>query len=437
MKMSGAPRAGFIRMDSEASKPVSSQPHPEFAASRLASDDELCKCGGELMTVTEPEGILEAVREIEPVVRAHSEAGDRDRRIPRPVLDALAGAGLHRMLTPKSLGGLELDPITCARVIEEVASFDSAAGWSLMVGNSVDWWCSRLPREGPEEIYASSADVIIAGAFHPPMQARVTDGGYHVSGPSPLASNCHDASWMFVTATLTGSDASKPPATILVICRASECDIVETWNNMGMGGKERKDIVLKDVFVPAARTWTLGAPFETSTHYQGPLYRLPPMGEVAIVVPPVPLGIGRAAITEFRAIAARKTPFGAIAPLQHRPAAQAKLARAEATLRAARALFYETLGIAWGRAKAGEVPTPEQKADLLLASAHSVSSAVQAVELVYGAAGTTGIYTRCPLERHFRDIQVLRQHGFTNETRYETVGQVYLGVPPEYGLVLL
>lgn len=45
------------------------------------------------------------------------------------------------------------------------------------------------------------------------------------------------------------------------------------------------------------------------------------------------------------------------------------------------------------------------------------------------------IYTRSRLERPFRDVHTPRRHGFTAESRYETAGQVYLGVAPEFGLV--
>jgi alkylation response protein AidB-like acyl-CoA dehydrogenase len=81
------------------------------------------------------------------------------------------------------------------------------------------------------------------------------------------------------------------------------------------------------------------------------------------------------------------------------------------------------------------VSTLEQKAELALAGAHAVRSAVEVVDLVYGLAGSTGIYTRSPLERHFRDVQTLRHHGFTSESRYQTYGQVALGVEPDFGLV--
>jgi hypothetical protein len=47
-------------------------------------------------------------------------------------------------------------------------------------------------------------------------------------------------------------------------------------------------------------------------------------------------------------------------------------------------------------------------------------------------AGTNGFRTGSPLERYVRDTQVLKHHAFAAETRYETVGQVYLGLLPDF-----
>ena len=69
---------------------------------------------------------------------------------------------------------------------------------------------------------------------------------------------------------------------------------------------------------------------------------------------------------------------------------------------------------------------------MLLALTHAVQSAVQVVELMYRVAGTSGIATTSPLERYFGDVQVLRHHVVGAESRYETVGQVYLGLPPDF-----
>jgi indole-3-acetate monooxygenase len=156
------------------------------------------------------------------------------------------------------------------------------------------------------------------------------------------------------------------------------------------------------------------------------------IGIVASNLPPVALAVARRAIDEVLALAQGKVPVARSTPLRERASAQAKLARAEAALRAGRVLLYDTLSEAWQATVAGDALSLRQKADVLLAMTHAVSSAVKAVELMYSVAGTSGIYTRNPLERYFRDVQVLRHHAFGAETRYETVGQVYLGLPPDF-----
>jgi alkylation response protein AidB-like acyl-CoA dehydrogenase len=79
--------------------------------------------------------------------------------------------------------------------------------------------------------------------------------------------------------------------------------------------------------------------------------------------------------------------------------------------------------------------TLEERANLLLAGIHAADSAWHVVDQMHRLAGTSGIYTRCRLERLLRDVLTLRHHGFVSESKYETVGQVHLGLPPEFVLV--
>ena len=137
------------------------------------------------------------------------------------------------------------------------------------------------------------------------------------------------------------------------------------------------------------------------------------------------------------ALAQGKVPVAASTTLRERASAQAKLAQAEAILRAGRVFLYDTLRETWAATVAGEHLSLRHKADVLLAMTHAVQSAVQTVELTYRMAGTSGVYTQSPLERYFRDIQVLRHHTFGAEARYETVGQVYLGLPPDFPALAL
>ena len=261
------------------------------------------------------------------------------------------------------------------------------------------------------------------------MAASTATEGYRVSGRAPLASNIRDADWLFVTALLDGGEVRG------LFLPAAEATVVDTWESLGMRGSDSCDVVVDDVFVPRTRTFPLMPDFEPGSHYQGPLYRFPGMGQAAFIVCPTALAVAGSAITALRDLAAGKVPFASATRLAERPVAQEKLGRAEATLRAGRALLYDTLAVAWERTRRGEASTLEQKAELALAGAHAVRCAVEAVDLVYGLAGSTAVYVRSPLERHFRDVQTLRHHGFTSEGRYQTYGQVALGLQPEFGLV--
>ena len=69
------------------------------------------------------------------MIQEHNEETERERRLSRPVPDVLHESGLLRMFTPRSLGGLEADPITRALMSEEIPLHDSAAAL-LSLGHS-------------------------------------------------------------------------------------------------------------------------------------------------------------------------------------------------------------------------------------------------------------------------------------------------------------
>lgn len=175
--------------------------------------------------------------------------------------------------------------------------------------------------------------------------------------------------------------------------------------------------------------------FEPGSHYQGPLYRLPVVGAAATGIPVPMLGVARRALDEVTELALRKKPVTSSTMLKERPLAQIQLGKAEAILRSGRLLLLNTVSEAWQRCLDGKAHSMEQRADLLLAMAHAMSSAAQAVELACGIAGTTSFRATSPLERCFRDVQTMKHHVFASEARYGTCGQVYLGVPPDFPVI--
>jgi alkylation response protein AidB-like acyl-CoA dehydrogenase len=391
---------------------------------------------GWLMHFEADKALMDAARGIGPLIRKHADEAERERRLSKPVLEALKETGLLRMATPKSLGGLETDPITRALVVEEVGRHDSAAAWTLE--NPIDWafFCARLPDEGAEEIYAKGGDVLIAAQLGRPLAARSVDGGYNVSGRAPFVSNCLDADWISCTAVVDADKhPDREPETRMVYFPADKCKIIDNWHVMGMRGTGSHDIEVKDLFIPKARTYLVQPEYERGSHYKGPLYQLPTVGYAGTGIPTPMLGVARRALDEVMALALTKNPTTATGLLKERSSAQIQLGQAEAILRSGRLLLLHTVSEAWQRCLAGEPHSANQKADLLLGAAHAMASAVQATDLACRVAGTTSIRASSPLERCFRDIQTLRHHMFVSEARYGTWGQVYLGVAPDFAPV--
>ena len=86
--------------------------------------------------------------------------------------------------------------------------------------------------------------------------------------------------------------------------------------------------------------------------HAGPLYAFPLFGLLALAISAVCLGIARGALDDLVALAGGKVPSGGRRTLAERATVQAEMARAEASLRAGRALLDEAIGEAWERAVA-------------------------------------------------------------------------------------
>ncbi len=384
------------------------------------------------------EELIAAARDVGPIISKHVEATERNRRLASAVVDALRSAGLFRLFTPRAFGGLEIDPVSFARVVEEVATFDSTAGWTLQV-NTGGWWTSRMSPEGVAELYAEGPDLMMAASFAPPHHAEEVPGGYRFTGRGALASSIHDSNWVMMSAIVFDGDKPRMtphgPEIIAVIMRAAEVQIIDTWDSLGMRGTDSNDISADGVFVPKSRAFHLDPGFVPSAPFDGPLYRLPAPAATDSIIAPVALAIAAGAIRELRDIVTTKVPLGSMKTARERSAVQSAVAEAEAMLRSARLFFYDALSRAWERAVQQTPFTLEDKADLMLASAWAVRTAARATDLMHRMGGTNGIYARSRLERPFRAAQTGRHHGFVSDSRLETVGQVYLGVQPEFPFV--
>jgi len=384
--------------------------------------------------------IIDTVNDIARVLSQHIDEEEKQGRLSSEVVSRLKEVGFFKLFLPRSLGGLELDPVTTAKVVEGVATYNTAAGWSLMVANTSVLMGSRLPEKGIDEIFGNNPDAFIAGTVHPPMRAIREKNGYSITVRNALVSNVHEAQWIFSAAIVMEGQQPKiangHPEIIGVFMKASDCEIVDTWHPLGMCATDSNDVEAKNVFVPDYLMFPLSPEFEPNRYYTGPLYRMPAAGtNIASLLAPVTIAVARNTINELKTLADKKTPLGSMVPIRDRGVIQRKLGRAEALVQSSKTYLHEHIKNCWDRILAGEKISLQEKAGLLLANTHANQCCVEAIELMYTAAGTTGIYMKNKLAHYLTDAQVLRQHGFMNESRYETAGQVYFGLHPDLPII--
>jgi len=70
------------------------------------------------------------------VIRSYHEEIERDQRLPKALVEQLHAAGFYRLVIPRELGGLQVDPLTYLRVVELLAEGAGSVGWNL-ANNSI------------------------------------------------------------------------------------------------------------------------------------------------------------------------------------------------------------------------------------------------------------------------------------------------------------
>ena len=376
--------------------------------------------------------IVAAARRLAPQIVAAREEAEQMRQTPATLARALADAGLYQMFLPRSVGGMEVEPLVAFEAIEELSKADGSVGWCAMIASDVAMITGWLPTETLRKMVGSPADFRAAGSLRPQGKAWPVDGGYRVKGQWNFASGIMNANWLYCPTVIM--DGEKPqltpagtPKVRAMWLPIKEARIIDTWQTIGMRGTGSHDFIVDDAFVPEDRSCFIAEPpVEKGALYNQRLFLV----ALWVTTAGNALGIARGAIDTFVDIALRDASTQSTALLRDRPYVQSRVGTAEAILNAARAYVVHAVDAAWQAVRDGE-PDPSRKiADARLAITHAIHEAVRTVDIIFHAAGTNAIYTRNPLERHFRDVHVVVQHNSAFPVHYETAGKVLMGLKP-------
>jgi indole-3-acetate monooxygenase len=385
----------------------------ELAARTVESSDAL---GGEA------EELSALARELAPSI-------ERERRLPEELVGRLRASGLFRAGAPSRVGAPEAPPGVMLRCAEEVARGDGSTGWCVSIAATSSLLGGWLSGEGLDEVFGNPQNVA-AGVWAPRGAARRVDGGYRVSGRWAFCSGVMHSDYLFGGCMVEDRSGGSPTPRVLGML-VSELEVVDSWHTSGLRGTGSHDAVADDVFVPDPRSLWLLDPPTSST----PLYRFPIFSFFALSISAATLGIARGAIDDLKELAVDKLGLGSSRSLAQRPATWAAVAAAEASLRAARAFYYQAIDEAWAAAQSAEPVSVELRVGLRLAATHAVRTAADVARSMYDLGGGSAIYETSPLQRRFRDAHTATAHFQVNPATWELTGRLLLDQPTDATLL--
>lgn len=380
--------------------------------------------------------VLARLKDVLPAIAARAEEIEQARQLPADVAASLIGTGVFKLCVPRSVGGLEAHPLVLMRAIEMASIADGATGWCVMIGATSGTTAAYLAPDVARLIHGP-ADTVTGGIFAPRGKAVRDGDAWRVSGHWPWASGNSHCQWM--KAGCVAWQDGKPrmvrdgvPEVLTVYVPRDRIVFDDNWYSTGLCGTGSGDMRIEDVVVPLSHAVSLT---RDRPQVDGPLYRFPVFGLLAMGCGAVALGIARGAIEDLRTLAGAKVPTLSRRPLAERAGTQSDLARAEAQVRAARAFLVEAIEAAWAPAVRGADIGIEPRMALRLAATHATEAAVRAVDLCYTLAGGTSVYRSSPLQRRFRDVHVVTQHMMVAPPSYELAGRVLAGLPTDASML--
>jgi indole-3-acetate monooxygenase len=372
-------------------------------------------------------------RQLRSLIEGSAPAIEQGRQVTAEVQAALHDAGLFRLYLPRTCGGEEVEPATFVAVVEELAKADASTAWCVAQASGCSLAAAYLQPDVAHEIFGAPDAVLSWGPVGQKAKATIVDGGFRFSGTWPYASGSRHAQWLAGHCPLVDAEGNprlwpdgKPMERTLLFPKSS-ATIHDVWQVVGLKGTGSDSYTVSDVFVQAPYSFTRESADDRREN--GPLYRFTSYQLFGASFAGVALGIARAALDAFIAVAASKVPMLAIKPLRESASVQWQVAQAEARLQASRALVFQTLHQMWDTAARGEAFSMQQRATLRLAAVHAVHQCKEVVETAYHLAGGTAIFENQGFERRMRDMHAVTQQVQSQISNFEVAGQVLLGLP--------
>jgi alkylation response protein AidB-like acyl-CoA dehydrogenase len=375
---------------------------------------------------------LAAARELRELIESESEAIEELSTMTPKVVDALAGAGLFGLSTPKDIGGLEADVDTIIDVCEELAFADGSVGWAFAQNITVGAYAAYLAPEFAQPLADAKA---AAGMFAPLGMAFEEEGGFRVSGTYPFGSGSGHAEfmggsamWMRDGEVVALEDGALPVITYIV--PMDRVEMKGNWDVMGLRGTGSYDFEVPEQFVEKGQTFEI---FNADVVTGGPIYGIGPVPVGTISSCAFSLGAAKRALHEIAEIGkAGRGRMGQL-PMREQQLFQRDFGLHTIAVESVRVLAHDSYNRAVAAVEAGESKEfiEDRVRETKTAATYVTKICKEATTFAWESAGGVGIRNPNKLQRCFRDMCVGARHMVFDERNYNELAKRNLGLEPD------
>lgn len=370
--------------------------------------------------------LVDRIKALLPTIAERAVDGDRDRSVPADLMAQLVDAGVARVLVPARFGGFEFGIDTWYDIIREIAAVDMSTAWLASLAMHHPHYVAQYPLAAQEEVWGESPDVLISASIAPTCKVEVVEGGYRISGRSPFTSGINHAQWVMVSGFVPG--AGPAPDWRFFLIPASEYEVVDTWDVIGMRGTGSNTVVTEDVFVPEHRVLAYMDLIEGVAPGAGvhanPMYALPFKSYSSLTFATPIVGAAKGVYDKFVAWTAERAAANGSA-VRDFTSVRVKISRAGASIDAAEMLLRRIVDTAIGPVR----PTEDDRARAMRDYSRAVELAVEALDSLVAIGGSGVFGASHPIQRAWRDVHFASTHISLNpETNYDHFGRLALGM---------
>ncbi|WP_240938171.1 3-hydroxy-9,10-secoandrosta-1,3,5(10)-triene-9,17-dione monooxygenase oxygenase subunit [Nocardioides sp. JQ2195] len=357
--------------------------------------------------------IVERVRALVPTLRERASRTESERTIADETMAALIDSGLFRMLQPRPWG-TESAPADFFTAIRVLASGCGSTGWAASLIGATPWHVALLEPRASHDVWDVDADALVTSSYAPMGRLVPIEGGYRLNGSWRSAPGVAHCQWIVLGSLLIGP-AGDPLDYTAVLVPREDLTLTDDWNVVGLRGAGCRDVVVRDAFVPlhrvygsAGRTRIAGIQRQADSPA---LYRVPfaTIHSTAITMPLLGAAEGAYDYHLARMRDRSRLSHGGRKGTED-DFAHVAVARGTAEIDASVLQVDRDLREQMDHARRNEPIPMELRLRSRRDQVRSTERAVEAVDLLFKAAGGHAVRTSTPIQRAWRDVHTGAAH---------------------------